>query len=165
MESFTCPHCGSTHEGHPTDRGWTLPDEVWAIPEAERKAKAKYTTDLCQFGNRYFIRCLIQLPFKDRPGYFGWGVWAEVDWPTFQKYLEVYEKDASNEPRVMGRLANQPPGYENLLNEEVQLQFGTATERPSIWFPENSQQKMAKEQRAGIDSARYHEILEATGTI
>jgi len=46
MSDFTCPHCGTTHEGDPTDWGWTLPDEVWAIPEEQRETEARFNEKL-----------------------------------------------------------------------------------------------------------------------
>jgi hypothetical protein len=27
-----------------------------------------------------------------------WGAWAEVDWSTFERYLELYDEDGSGEP-------------------------------------------------------------------
>lgn len=41
-ESFVCAVCGESHSGLPTDHGWKLPDDVWAIPEAERQNHAKF---------------------------------------------------------------------------------------------------------------------------
>lgn len=88
-ESFVCAVCGESHSGLSTDTAFTLPDVVWAIPEPEREQHAKWTSDLCQMGERYFIRCLLPIEFTDRPGYYGWGVWAEVDWLVFKRYLEL----------------------------------------------------------------------------
>ena len=164
METFfICPHCGNAHEGYPTDYGWTLPDEVWALSKRERKSKTSYNADLCRYGKRYFIRGVLSLPFKDQPGEFGWGIWVEVDGPIFQKYLDLYEKDALDEPRITGYLANQPPGYEDLLHHQIEIQFGISTQRPTLWFSQDSTQAMAMEQRFGIDHVRYHEILKAIG--
>ena len=164
-QSFTCPHCGVTHEGLPTDRGFTLPDDVWAVPEPERASKAKWTADLCQMGERYFIRCVIRVPFTDRAGAFGWGLWVEVAWPVFQRYVELYEVDASTEPPHPATIANQAPPYERLVGAEVVIQFGASSARPTIHFPPEANCLMAVEQRRGIDSARYHQILEALGSI
>lgn len=65
--SFTCPTCGGTHEGLPTDHGWQLPGDVWAIPPDERSSHAKFDSDLCQFGDRFFIRCVFKIPFNEQP--------------------------------------------------------------------------------------------------
>ena len=164
-QSFTCPHCGVTHEGLPTDHGFTLPDDVWAVPEPERASKAKWTADLCQMGERYFIRCVLRVPFTDRAGAFGWGLWVEVTRPVFARYLEFYEVDGAAEPPHAATIANQPPPYERLVGAEVVIQFGASSARPTIHFPPDATYPMAVEQRCGIDSARYHRILEALGSI
>lgn len=57
-------------------------------------------------GDDYFIRCLLEIPFTDQPGYYGLGAWAQVEKRDFWKYLEFYDKDGSNEPPILGTLAN-----------------------------------------------------------
>jgi hypothetical protein len=163
MNSFTCPHCGKSHEGDPSDWGWTLPDEVWAIPDGKRSEEAKYNADLCKWGERYFIRCILPIPFSDREGYFGWGVWVEVDQHGFEAYLNIYEVDGSNEPRIPGTLANKVPGYSDLEQCSVELQFGPSDQRPMAYFTGNSSCQMAQEQTQGIDAMRYHQILQSIG--
>lgn len=163
MSEYNCPHCGKSHEGDPTDWGWVLPDDVWAIPEEQRNELAQFSEDLCLFDGRYFIRCVLPLPFKDRDGYFGWGVWAEVEQAGFADYLKVYEIDGSDEPRIFGLLANEMPGYDNPSSCVVELQFGPSDQRPVVLFPEGTSTKLASEQRLGIGAQRYHEILDTIG--
>lgn len=161
--TFRCELCGQDHEGLLTDYGFKLPDEVWAIPETERAAQARCTEDLCQLAERYFIRGVLLVPFAQRPGHFGWGVWLEVDADAFQRYLEVYEIDASGEPMASGRLANGIPAYANSKGLPASVKFGTASERPTFWFSPDAAHAGAREQRDGIDDRRYHEILEGLG--
>ncbi|OAX85762.1 hypothetical protein A7D16_20875 [Xanthomonas nasturtii] len=148
----------------PTDRGWTLPDDVWAIPAGERSDKAKFNSDLCQLGNRFFIRCLLKLPFNEQPDYYGWGVWVEVAEPDFYSYVELYDKDGSTEPPVSGTIANAIPSYPSTLGLRVFVQFQASTSRPSVAISDSGH-PMAIEQSNGIDSRRYHEILVATGSL
>lgn len=164
-QSYTCPSCGQTHTGLPTDIGYTLPDDVWAIPEDERGLLAKWTTDLCQLGERYFIRCLVKIPFRDRLGYFGLGLWAEVTWPVFDRYNQTYDCDGSLEPVHSGKLANQPPGYDKTVGVEISIKFGSSTERPTIHFPLDATCLLSLEQTNGIDYTRYHDILETNGSL
>ena len=165
MSSFVCPHCSESHEGYPTDYGYSLPDVVWSIPENERKEQAKWTTDLCQFGERYFIRCMLPVSFTDSEGYFGWGLWVEVEWPVFERYLQIYDQDATSEPPASAKIANKPPGYEPILGFPVSIKFGLSTQRPTIQCPPNTSNLLASEQLHGISSARYHQILENIGAI
>jgi hypothetical protein len=161
--SFVCPHCGKRQEGWPTDRGYTLPDEVWAIPEPERSERAKWSADLCVLGERFFIRCILDVPFTDQPGCFGWGLWAEVASPAFARYVELFDKDGSSEPACPATIANDLPGYDTTLGQPVIMQFQTATQRPALRFPAGATCRLALEQAQGIDSLRYHQLLESFG--
>ena len=165
MQSFVCSTCHDTHEGLPTDHGWKLPDVVWAVPESERSNQAKFDSDLCQFGNRFFIRCLLKLPFNEQPDYYGWGVWVEVQEPDFYRYVELYDKDGSEEPAISGAIANAMPGYPSTVALSVTVQFQNSTSRPAVLLPAANNHLSAAEQSTGIDNQRYHEILVATGSV
>ena len=158
-DRFTCSICGEEHDGLVTDWAYKLPDEVWEIPESERAEKARFNNDLCQFDERNFIRCVLDMPFTNAPGSFGWGAWAEVDWPTFERYLELYDEDGSSEHAHIGTLANNLPAYPGSLATPVSIQFREPTKRPSLFLKPEDGSRLAIEQRAGIDDARYHEIL------
>jgi hypothetical protein len=158
-DHFTCSICGKEHDGLVKDLGYKLPDVVWNIPEPERSEKARYSDDLCRFGERYFIRCVLAVPFTEASGEFGWGAWAEVDWSVFKLYLEFWGKDGSSEPVREGTLANSLPAYEHSLGMPVLIQFMEPTKRPSLRLKRGSESQLAIEQREGIDVARYHEIL------
>ena len=162
--TFICSTCGETHEGLPTDHGWKLPDDVWAIPDGERSDKAKFDNDLCQLGNRFFIRCVLKLPFNEQPDYYGWGVWVEVEESDFYRYVELYDKDGSSERPVPGAIANAMPGYPPTLGLSVNVQFQSNTSRPTVAVSASTH-PIAAEQSTGIDSQRYHEILVATGSV
>jgi len=158
-DTFTCSICGENHDGLPTDCGYKLPDDIWAIPKDERASRAKYTADLCQMGDRWFIRCLLKIPFVDQPGYYGWGIWVEVAQSVFDRYLELYEVDATSEPLHSGTIANRIDGYAQTIGEPVLIQFDIAKDRPTVQFPAESRCILSAEQTHGISAARYHEIL------
>lgn len=158
--SFVCSICGQQHDELITNWAFTLPDEVWAIPEPERFEKAKFTSDLCQFGDRYFIRCVLPVPIVGTDQEFGWGVWSEVEWPVFERYYALYDEDASGEPLHSGTLANDLPIYAGNFGTEVEIQFGRSSKRPTVFLPDDDVSSLATEQRSGIDSRRHHEILE-----
>lgn len=162
-DSFFCSICGQEHVGLVTDWAYKLPDEVWAIPESERDTKARFNTDLCQFDERNFIRCVLYVPLKDTLISFGWGAWAEVDWSTFERYLGLYDKDGSFEPTYLGKLANDLPAYPGSLGTRVAIQFREPSKRPSLYLEPDDESRLALEQRSGIDEARYHEILNVIG--
>ena len=163
--SFICAICGKSHGGFPTDTSYTLPDDVWSLPVEERASKAKWTKDLCQLGERHFIRCFLPTPFTERAGSYGWGVWVEVESSAFERYLALYNHDARQEPKVSGHLANRVPVHEGSLGLPVLVQFESSTERPTVTFPFGSRHPFALEQEEGINEARFHKILVATGAI
>ena len=163
QSEYICPDCGKSHAGLPTDWGYKLPDEAWAIPEPEREKQVKSTSDLCEFKDRFFIRGLLPVPFNTGEGYFGWGIWAEVSRPVFQRYLSIYKVDASAEPEVEGSIANEIPGYGKVLGEKIRIRFGTSSQRPTFYLLAESHLQIAQEQRQGIGSFRYHEILGQVG--
>lgn len=163
--SFVCSVCGQEHPGLPTDWAYTLPDEVWAIPEPQRQDAARYTDDLCQLGERYFIRCVLPIPLVEEVDTFGWGAWAEVDRSTFELYLSIYDKDGSAEPRRTGRLANALRPYAGSIGSAVEIQFRDSKSRPDLFLPAIDQSLLAQEQRAGVDHARHHAILTELGIL
>lgn len=157
---FICSICGQEHGGLPTDQAFTLPDDVWAISEPERSKEARFTNDLCQLGERYFIRGVLEIPFENSDRFFGWGIWAEVEWPTFERYLEMYEQDGFSEPMHKGVLANELRSYPESIGLPVLIQFRESTKRPSFHMADDNS-AISDEQRDGINDARYHQILEA----
>jgi hypothetical protein len=138
---------------------------VWAIPENKRSDQAKFNSDLCQLGSRFFMRCLLKLPFNGQSAYYGWGVWVEVHEHNFNRYFELYDKDGSHEPPISGTIANAIPGYPSTLGLPVMVQLQTSTSRPTVLVPTNGNHPLAAEQSTGIDNQRYHEILVATGSL
>jgi hypothetical protein len=163
--SFVCNTCGDTHEGLPTDLAWTLPDVVWSIPEAARTNLVKFDTDRCQLGDRFFIRCILELPFSEQSGYYGWGIWVELSESSFYRYVELYDEDGSSEPVVFGHIANEIPAYPSTLGLAVTVQFQDSTSRPTVNVPTTSNHPLAADQSVGIDNQQYHAILVATGSL
>jgi hypothetical protein len=158
-EDFVCSICGRRHGGLVTDQAYKLPDDVWSISESERAEKARFDSDLCQFGERFFIRGLLLIPFSNRPDAFGWGVWVEAELSTFKRYLELYEVDGSSEPPHRGVLANDILGYPSSLDSEVDINFRAAAERPIVSVIGQNGSRLAEEQQRGMSDTRYHQIL------
>jgi hypothetical protein len=161
--AFRCAECGTTHAGHPKDWAFSLPDVVWAIPEAERRDAAFFNTDLCRMGDRGFIRGYLALPFRWSDDVFGWGVWAEVDIATLDRYADVFDADATNEPPANGRLANRLRPNDDTTDEMLTIAFGTSTERPRFAPLRSSTTSLAHDYSVGLGPERYHEILTAMG--
>ena len=102
------------------------------------------------------------MPFSEQSGYYGWGVWVEVQSPGFDRYVELYALDGRDEPPVDGLIANEVPGYEATLGLPCTVQFQTSTTRPTVNVSIATGHAIAVEQADGISNGRYHEILEVT---
>lgn len=137
QDSFVCSHCGKEHPGLPTDWGFRLPDEVDALSYVERYRRTRHNTDLCTLDeSRCFVRGVLLVPLAEADDTFAWGMWVEVDRTTHDRYLSGFEKDLSGELRVVGRLANDIPGYPPTRAVEVEVEFRGGGDRPFFWFPE-----------------------------
>ena len=163
-EKSECATCGRRHEALTRDWGFSLPDEVFELPEAELEAEVRHDDDLCQWGDRSFIRCILPVPLKGEDDYFGLGAWAEVEPEVFQRYLDLYEEDGREEPPHPAKLANKLPPYPGTtLGTRLLIQFQTPDERPTLLLLEGDKSRLAQEQRDGIDAARHHEFVEVCG--
>ena len=158
--TYLCGVCGKTHEEALKDWAFQLPDVLWAIPEPERSSRARFTSDLCGLGSRYFVRCVLPIPLAGQSDSFGFGVWAEIGAATFKRCLELYDKDAQGEPEAAARIANALKPYPQALGAPAWLRFRSSSQRPTLHLPDSDGGVLAREQRSGIDDARYHQILE-----
>lgn len=156
---FVCGICGERHAGLPLDIGYQLPDCVWALPEEERAVQARFNTDLCQFEERNFLRGILYVPIPELNDSFGWGVWAEVTQQVFDRYLEIFERDARAEPPAVGTLANAVPGYPDSLGRKLEIRFSTSEQRPRLVMVQG-EGSLAEDQLQGLSYACYHALAE-----
>jgi len=155
-----CGQCGRELGQHTLDVGFSLPDVVWNLDERERKRRAWFSNDVCVLDKkRFFIRGVAFVSIVGTDQRFGWGLWAEVDPSAFKKYLDVFKVDARREAPVTGKVANSPRGYPALDGHGVDLQFGTASERPTMMLHACTH-PLSLEQQQGIPMTRVHEINE-----
>ena len=152
-----CTCCGKELGEFTTDISYQLPDAVWRIPEEERDKRAKFNSDLCSLGDRFYIRGIAYIPINGTKEEFGWGFWAEVTEEGFRRYLSIYEIDGSEEEPILGTLANTPPGYPSVESQQVQIFFGPASDRPRFMFKESAH-PLFREQVHGISIERVHEL-------
>lgn len=160
-QSWVCRVCGQVHDEFPTDFGWLLPDEIWALGEEVRKEKLDWATDVCFHEDRWFIRGVLEVPFNFHPGRWGWGVWAEVDHSVVQKLWALGDSDGSEEPRESGVLACTIPLFPDSMGLPLEVQFGPGDKRPLFYMPADCHHQLALEQRLGLDEPGYHRVLEA----
>ncbi len=132
-----------------------MPDEVWALSEAEKEERTQIDTDLCRLDERYFLRGVAYIPVTGTEKSYGWGVWVEVPEENFFEYVENYENDNSSIPTFKGLVANKIPSYESTLNLPVQVQLGNETQRPTFTFTDQTH-LLTQEQLSGICIEKVH---------
>lgn len=156
---FVCGVCGQSHEGLLQAYGYQLPDVVWTEPVEVRQALLDWSTDICFYRERWFLRGVLEVPFQFQAGEFGWGVWAEVGEETMARFHAYYEGGAPRGAREPGIVANAIPAHLDSVGLPVELEFGPLDKRPLFFMAEGNDHPLAIEQRAGITAERYHEIL------
>lgn len=161
---YVCSSCGKVHEGLPTDWGFGLPCEVYALSYLEKYRRSRSNSDLCTLDERrYFLRGILLIPFIHQEGDFCWGIWAEVSRGAHDFYLENFSNELAQGTVFSGRLANRIPGIGKTEGLEVRVEIQSTKSRPLISFAEGSTHGLAVEQRVGIGSDRHHYYLESCG--
>ena len=162
--SFVCRTCGKEHPGLPTDWGFALPDEVFAVGYIEKYGRARHNSDLCTLDeSRFFVRALLPIPRHAQDEPFAWGIWTEVSKSDHDQYVAHFNVDASALPPFTGRIANSIPGYVETIGQTVIVQTGRADKRPLLKCLDDSSHALAVEQRQGISVQRHHDLLDACG--
>jgi hypothetical protein len=159
--TFKCETCGEEHDNWPPDRGYSRPDEIWAMPPAARNERVNENDDVCELDDaRFFMRGVLFIPVAGLDAPWGLGLWVEVAKADYDRYVELYNEDASGEPPFPGTIANAFPGIPATLGARVQVQLGTDTERPTFRVLDTGSE-LGRAQHEGIDVRRLHELLDA----
>jgi hypothetical protein len=158
---FTCVTCHRQHAGLPRDVAFAKPEPYLRLSEHSR-AGVYITSDVCVIENRtFFVRGVLYLPVRGEPEFhgFGWGIWAAIPGPSFTRYLELWEAEATSEPPFEGTIASVIPGYTGTLGLPVSVHLGSASQRPSftVAAPDHP---LFFEPSQGITPAREHALLE-----
>jgi hypothetical protein len=155
--SFRCTVCGEVHDELP-DVGSDRPDPYWDVPEDERERRIELTSDTCVIdGEDYFIRGVIQIPVRDHPDGFGFGVWVSQKRENFEAY--VSEPDSSEIGPFFGWLSTRIAYYaEDTMLLKTRAHFRGDSLRPLIEL-EPTAHPLAVDQREGITLQKALEIV------
>ena len=163
--SYVCTSCGKEHDSLP-EPAYKRPDAVWAVSEDERPARVVGGNDLCSLhGGRpsdpvqYFVRGVIPLRVPELNDSWAIGVWVQVAESHFRLYHSLYNADASGESRFEGTIANSVKGFPDTLGATVWIQLGNEAQRPTFWFPPESQCSLARLQESGISVHQVHSVV------
>lgn len=150
---YKCNECGKYHEGSPSF-SLKYPPYFFDVPEAERSDRVQFSDDLCKIVPSkndtsedaiYCIRVILEIPIKGVSEPFTWGVWITQSEENFEKYIETFETDQSDE-QSFGWLPVNLPFYNNaqidepLTHLECEVYWGSKGQRPKVSLWENTHQ-------------------------
>lgn len=163
MKGFLCATCGQYHEHLPLCFGAAAPALWFAIPEAEREARAELASEQCIIDGKYFfVLGRIVLPLLDGPATFVWLAWASLSPANFLRMSTLWDTPGREaEPPYFAWLQSALPGYEpSTLSLKACVRTMPVGERPLIEL-EPCDHPLSREQRDGITLARLRQIASA----
>jgi hypothetical protein len=139
------------------------PDLYFTLSDHEREEHWAENDDFAQLGEeRFFIRCVAEIPVIGERQVFGFGVWVEVPLAAYNRYSDIFFSSIqSSEPAFSGSLANRVPMYDpTTLGLPVSVQPRDDRIRPAVTVTSDTH-PLALEQRHGITAGRLFEIHHA----
>ncbi len=119
--------------------------------------------DLCRFGDKYFIRCVLHLQIIGAETDFSFGVWLSAAEDDFLGYVSAWrDNDYANLDGWAGSLANDLPGFPGLAGIDCHAIIRDPEKRPEIIVPSDCH-PLALAQRIGITFDQLIDIYEASG--
>ncbi len=108
--AYRCAECGAIHRGAPSF-AVAEPQLCAAIPEDEREARVRLSSDLCVVDDEtFFIRGVLELPIHGAAEPFTLGNWVSQSRESFERYVQTFDQDQSGD-RSFGWLVVAMPGY------------------------------------------------------
>lgn len=160
---FECPDCGDIHRGSPSF-AYAKPTYYFDVPELERERRIKISDDLCTISPAlndedgetiHCIRATLDIPIHGASDPFCWGVWVTQSGDSFQRYVETFSGDQSDDGSF-GWLAVTMPYYNSNLPGEpfeslaCDIEWGPTGKRPKVILQDSTHQ-LVLDQREGIN--------------
>lgn len=161
--TFRCSCCGRVITGLP-DLAYDAPLHYHQLSEAERRKRAKLSSDLCNIatpdGEEHFVRGVCLLPVADSDESFGFGVWVSLSPENFRRYSETFEDDDQSKLGAMfGWLCNRLPSYPETVKLQTTVVPQDGGARPQVWINQaHEEHPLYREQRGGISKKRLGKI-------
>jgi hypothetical protein len=158
MFRFKCTCCGEWHEGMPGySSEWPL--YYCSVPNAERASRCVLNIDTCVVDQKFFfVRGCLEIPVRDEPDPFIWGVWVSLSKSSFDQFMECFDTaKRSHIGPYLGWLSAELPLYPSTENLKVRVHLRDDRVRPYFEL-EPTEHPLAVEQRRGITAECVAEI-------
>jgi hypothetical protein len=158
---YRCPSCTDKHEGFPA-LAYAMPDAIFALPVAERDARAVVSGDLCIIDDkRFFIRCVMAVPVLECDQTIEYGPWVEVASRDFSRYAVHF--NGGGHPAwaaAEGNLANAfPASAQSTLGLSCMIRAANdPSKRPNVEILDHTH-AIQGEQLSGVSLPRAMEIV------
>lgn len=154
-DTTVCKDCGRIHPKPENEIGFQFPDVVFALSDADRRRRCRYTAETCILDERnYFVRGIAPLPVAGRSKPFAIAVWAEISRASFTRVFELWNDPKQvSEPRFPGLIANTVPLIAETVGLRVVIQL-SGPNIPPVFFADIATHPLYKEQMEGIDEHR-----------
>src|SRR5262245_40645647 len=152
----SCSKCGEEHELAELEPSLVYPDAVLDIPHPEREDRVYSTNAFCAVrysdgSVRLFLRVLIPFDVAELADVVCWGVWVEVDAPTYQRVEELWnDRSRATHGPWRCRLANDLLGYPQARDLPGSIKFVKPGELPHFTFDPAVDHPFAEQARCGV---------------
>lgn len=162
QSSYRCATCGQMHDGPVLAFGPAAPVLYYLLPEPERTARTKLSSDLCVIdGKHFFVLGNVELPIIGSGKRFVWSVWVSLSEQSMCRMVESWERPGREaDPPFFGWLSSSLPTYPSTLHLKTHVRNRPVGIRPLVQL-EPTDHPLAREQREGITWERVLEINQA----
>jgi hypothetical protein len=130
VTQIACLECGEEHDLEDLEPSHGLPDEVFALSDAERDERAPHGRNFCELrgqagaASRWFVRTLVPFRVEGRSEPCRWGLWVELQAAAFAEiralWDDVEQLQAGPWPAA---LANDAGTYPSTLGLRGEVRF------------------------------------------
>ena len=167
----TCSRCSKEHDLEAMEPGHGLPDVVFRLSEYERRVRVIASKDICQWRRLSggmndssawlnYLRVLLEFRVEGRLAPCRWGVWVEVEQPSFYHVIDLWDAPERVADKYAWKctLANELMGYPKSFGLSGSLRFRNLTDVPYLTL-DDGEHPLITEQRGGVSQARAVEWL------
>lgn len=155
-----CATCGRVHDLQHIEPSFRRPDAFFEVEAEARARRISDSDNACLITSpdgrelRCFVRTVLYVPIRGEAKPIGWGLWAEVEAPTYHRIGDLWDDpDQGAEPPLACTLANALPNYPSTLGLPGALQLRSPTLRPALTLSPSGH-PFAVEANAGVPFER-----------